>query len=341
MEFSEYIKIFGDKPGEFEKNIVEIKQRYKYGDDMAHITLKLTAVCNYHCEYCCNIPGEKTKITPVHDIMKFIPYLEEIPHENFFFYLFGGEPTVHPHIKDVCIALAEKSKELGKTCRIVIQSNAYWSIDKFEKFYSGLEDYEIATAISYHPTETNFKQILKVAKWLRENGRLDGVNVLVPDLKDIKTRKLELLTLRKILKASSINLLPIFQILNEAKVNKEFLETDIADKDIQVTYYDENGELKRVMMQTVELAAHRIMHFKGMMCNSGICLVDTDGYIYKCWASFAEDQRVLNYIHTADEAYSREQFRHLISKPMLCPYNTCACEESHRRWRPGEWENGV
>eukprot|EP01025_Chloroclados_australasicus_P015927 TRINITY_DN1776_c0_g2_i1.p1 TRINITY_DN1776_c0_g2~~TRINITY_DN1776_c0_g2_i1.p1 ORF type:complete len:368 (-),score=23.50 TRINITY_DN1776_c0_g2_i1:512-1471(-) len=80
------------------------------------VNLHLIKSCNYKCKFCFATFNDIGKVKPflaLEDSIKLLNMLKEAGTEKVNFV--GGEPTIHPHIKQ----LLEHSKELGFTASIV------------------------------------------------------------------------------------------------------------------------------------------------------------------------------------------------------------------------------
>lgn len=338
MEVSDFNYAIGvngeQKKTNFEHKILQVRQNFKTKRKRAKVIFKVTAICNYSCDYCCNFPGETTARSPLEEMRKFIPYIKEIPHDKIMFYIFGGEPTLNIKLKEICQDLLDECKRLGKEGKILIQTNGSWSIKKFDKFaqsFNGEDD--VTFAISYHPTETDVKQIMQVTRWLEKRGMLDGVNILLPDLGMMDVLEREMEAIRTYSGTDSIQIVPTFQLSWEAQQSERFHKIPKMQEDMEVTYKDDQGNIKTRMMTVTDLIGQKILHYDGLMCDDGIALVDADGSVYKCWAAYGEGHRAFNYVHVQDEDWAHQQFRELISKPMLCEYKTCICDLFNDKWK--------
>lgn len=320
---------------DFEHKVTRVEHKFKSKKRRCKVTFKVTATCNYHCDYCCNFPGEHNLRTNVEDMKKFIPYIKHIPHEKIFFYMFGGEPTLNRGLKELSMALVEECHRLGKDVRLLVQTNGHWKPEKYKEFFADIpRDYDITFSLSYHPTETDFKQIAMTTMTLKELERLDGINILMPDLSYLPRLKKEMADLKRFSRFDSMQIVPTFQTSWEAQQSPEFHATQKLEKEMRVTYIDENGEEKQKDMTVTDLIGQKILHYDGLMCGDGIVLLDTDGYVYKCWAAYGQQHRVFNYITSEDYEYDSQKFEKLISEPMLCKYKTCVCDLFNPKWKP-------
>lgn len=336
MEASEFVDLIKvddkEQKSDFEKKIVRIQQRFKTDKSRCRIVFKVTAVCNYTCDYCCNLPGEEDLRTDIERMRKFLPYIKDIPHDKVFYYMFGGEPTLNRGLKDICLDLGRETIAQGKELKILIQTNGFWSVKKFEEFCEDIpKDWDLRFAISYHPTQTTAAQIMKVSRWLMNNDRFDGINVLFSKMDEGPRLEKEIKMFRRFFGKEAIQLMPTFQIADAAQKSELYHSIEKTEPDVKITY-KEDGEEKVRLINFIDLIGEKILHYEGMMCGDGVAVLDTDGYIYKCWSAYAEKDRVLNYINTDYDEYNREKFRKVIGEPILCKYKTCVCEIFNDKW---------
>lgn len=103
--------------------------------------LIITSVCNFNCPYCrgTDINGEKGHM-PLKDILHVIDLWSKHDIQNIR--LSGGEPTLHPNIKEIVKYIKEVCKDIK---HIAISTNGYSDIKLYKELISlGVNDYSIS-----------------------------------------------------------------------------------------------------------------------------------------------------------------------------------------------------
>lgn len=113
-----------------------------------HVTLELTEKCNQDCHYCLwhNNSTEFSKLDLVNSIIENLYLLDN----KYTFYLFGGEPTIHPNFREIIKKIYSKKEKVKD---IFIQTNLARSKDWFKNTITLFP--ELRFLCSYHNHQNN------------------------------------------------------------------------------------------------------------------------------------------------------------------------------------------
>lgn len=339
MKREDVFECFGTDREDFEKKMISMETLFDSEKDRCKLFINLANVCNLSCEYCCAQEHPRQNYLSVKDYNTFLNnYLPRIEADKIFFYMFGGEPTLHPHFDLMTQMSIDKAKELGKEYIIITQSNMTWKPKRTKEYIKKFKDQgEIYFALSFHPIDerANFKNFCTNARLFYEEGMLDGINLMMPtmDRFDEMVRYQEMAEFYT--HPTKVQVLPIFQIYRNTRDQEKYWSIYSNEKEFVVNYIEE-GELKRKEASLMEINMFGFMHFKGYKCDPGHIVIDTEGNYFKCQAEMLE-QNIRGSVRTDTDLTN---FENLANKCMTCPYDICLldfyCKKSREENSLGE-----
>jgi hypothetical protein len=147
------------------------------------IDWSMGSMCNYHCSYCPPaLHDGKAKWASLENIYGFIDRLYEHYDTNFQFLLHGGEPTLMPHLPEVCAEI----KRRDPTNMVALITNGSRTLRWWQK-NGHLFDCINLTA---HPAECDAEHLVKVCHEYYRPGE-NELNVLVTMHPDYWERDLQ------------------------------------------------------------------------------------------------------------------------------------------------------
>ena len=147
------------------------------------IDWSMGSVCNYHCSYCPTaLHDGKNSWASLENIHRFIDRLYEHYDTNFQFILHGGEPTLMPHLPEVCAEI----KRRDPTNMVALITNGSRTIRWWQR-NKHLFDCINLTA---HPAECDVEHLVKVCHEYYQPGK-NELNVLVTMHPDYWVRDLK------------------------------------------------------------------------------------------------------------------------------------------------------
>jgi organic radical activating enzyme len=162
----------------------------KIGEDANVFTLevRLTSKCNYNCYYCTDLHYNKVPIV-IHNVKNICGLINsafKIFKKPINVYIYGGEPTIYPHLYDYIDGLIE-GVDCNVEIQIDIQSNLSLKKDWWNKFckkYSDKNHY-IKICGSYHNTQTTIHSFLNKCILLKKYKMLNMITFMYNKKKNI------------------------------------------------------------------------------------------------------------------------------------------------------------
>lgn len=263
------------------------------------IEFKPTDNCNFNCSYCCFHDNSSKHLSDE----QFANYLEvlkkmDTPKEEIFLFVYGGEPTMHPKLTEMIIAINQLYKD--KKVRTLIQSNGIkWNSADYEKNHFLLKEHDIdyVFSFSFHKEFTNITEIVARINYLKMQGVFDVMTYMITR-RDIDKH------IRNIKIFESLGVpLYVRTILQES----EWFLTSPYKKYISSTpdetpyiLEDEKGTRP---LSFEDLTMGGYLNFKGYKCSSGVdaILLASNGKIYRCDMDFLYDRNMMYDVNVSNE----------------------------------------
>lgn len=296
--------------------------------DIFTIEVRLTSKCNYNCYYCTDLHYNKVPFV-VHNV-KHICELINTAYKHFnkpiYLYIYGGEPTIYPHLFDYIDGLIE-GVDCNVEIEIDIQSNlslkkSWWN--KFCNKYSDKNHY-IKICGSYHNTQTNIYKFIEKALILKKYNMLNMISFMYNRKKSVIP---DFNFATKILGYEHCEICPLI----DSRVSQP-LESDIAE----VSYIKENEDINDFKKHsfffndTIPVDNQKKSRFDfwlsndntftGYLCNTPLdrIVIDWDGSCFFCESHLFSDTPPVFNIN--NENNYTEYFSNL--KPTICKFKKC------------------
>jgi sulfatase maturation enzyme AslB (radical SAM superfamily) len=276
-----------------------------------YINLLTTNQCNNACWYCCSdcqYKKDTYEYFPDESFSRLLQFIDVQGNPSLDLHFIGGEPTLHPKLKEWCTILEER---YGFSLDMHMTTNAMKPLDYWRDFPMRRPNGTVTC--SFH---SDF--VRDVDKWfdsmrlLRDNNSLQAIFLMAQ--KD----NLDLLSglYDKYRKELPVKINPIFQCKDTPEwrafekrgfeVQNEHKETlqNYCNTDVQVLYSDGTRDDDNFDSYN---------NFQGMMCNSGFVVLPNGDVTY----CYADTKSMLNLCH--DEPKK-------IDKWHVCKFNFCNCE---------------
>ena len=302
------------------------------------ITLRLSSVCNFKCNYCSQYDND-TKPTEYENLKiileKFISNLKNLDfYDKVNWYIHGGEPTMYPKFIQIMLDMDSFHKQVNLDYEIEVQTNAsYKNLDKFQL----LKDINISFLCSYQNHQNNPIQYKKFVSNLLELNMLSCVDIM---LENFGTEN------------EYYNINNIYEWVKEKRIesNKKFgiqcNAIDGSDNDLPDTYnkfltdsnFAEKYNIKyndgsEEILDRTTVVINGINDFKFFRCNAGKnnLIIDTmdkeEIKIYKCFSDIIYQKAYPIYKFKFSENIDTNIKSILkLLKPTLCIHPKCVCE---------------
>jgi hypothetical protein len=276
-----------------------------YKNTRVYFTWFLVNWCNYSCSYCCadgamvesydkDTSNAKYKLTIVR--------LKQVK-TDFEIYMFGGEPTLHPHFNEILKELSE----IPHCKAIEIDTNLSRSLSFFENLY---KSDKVSISASYHPEYFSQAYVDKCIA-LKDNSFDAHIN-----LTDNPDDWPEVLSLVETLKANGVKY--GFNLLYSAKgreinYDEKFYETwkphfdGVDDGEYLLNFSDGSSE----SLPAIDIYGRGLDNFNGYNCVALMYNIDIDGNI----SNICTGEKLPLIVNPEDT--------HKFSK---CPLTSCNCE---------------
>ncbi len=235
------------------------------------IEIRLNEICNFNCPYCKdlhnnNIPIVKLELENYEKLFKQFDKLE--------FFIFGGEPTLHPDIVKF-VSLCKKYSD-----RIIIQTNGSNPdvIKKLINEYSG-----IIINYSYHPSNTTLSEFIKNIK-ANNMSTLGEIAVMDMPRKNIKEYKK-----LKMLFTNNVQYYPILPKTLDKLPSSEHLRSLENDPDFDLIKNDWAFTKLHHGYSNYEIWRDNILSY-GKLCTIEFhSMFIQNNLIYKCFSDIFND----------------------------------------------------
>lgn len=259
------------------------------------IEIRPTTKCNYNCYYCSDLHNNKNPILEVNtsSICDMIRSVKLILKKRVRVYIYGGEPTLYPHLLDLINKITSVCDDNDL---VEIQSNFSRGVDWFKPICKKLQYKKIVRfSGSYHNTHTTITKFLKVCLFMKKNWLLNMVTFMYNRKKCVMS---DFNLACKLLGHKHCELSPLISSTidqDESKNNGTSHEIDYMFKsencddfyqhsfmfDNNIPYETTKGKHKtsRAMMWKL-----RNYNFNGMRCSikKDKIYIDWNGAAYKC-----------------------------------------------------------
>lgn len=277
-----------------------------------HFSWTLTNWCNYSCTYCSAKPVMVDKWKKDENISKYKLTLEKLKRFDapFHIQLYGGEPSLHPNIKDILLGL----KQIDNCKQISIITN----LSKSLNFWKDIMMPGVDVCASFHPEYYDDQFISKIKFLNNLKDCYIRVTVNLIDKKEYWPMTLEFI---EQLKKNNIdhNLHYLYNTpFWKSNYTEEFFKTfgsienhTYKGKNILFhTYkFDDGSTLQYKDLEIYNLGYHK---FKGFKCRPLFYQIHFNGDI----VNSCTKRPIKNLLLTKD----------LLDVTEICPCDSCACE---------------
>jgi len=309
--------------------------------DLFCVDYRLTSKCNYNCWYCTDMHNNDRKDDQFE--IKGLQNLIKALNRDIRFFLYGGEPTIHP---DFLYAVEGILDALERNSILEIQTNLSVKKEKFQFFCDRINGHRKTRPVffltSYHYTECDFEDFFNNCVIANRYKMLDQIAVMYQD--DYRTDIIKnLKILRKIFPKVKTELLPLLcgsvkensprpyedidkfyncpEALNLSKNDFSFIDR------LRVNYCDGTHSY----VSSAYLWKNRQNSFNGMLCDVGKerIVIDSNGDCYRCFNQiFDETQKAEHNIFSKKECLDFLQNM----KSITCTYDKCFFDFNHYRY---------
>jgi organic radical activating enzyme len=149
--------------------------------DIFTIEVRLTSKCNYNCYYCTDLHYNKVPFV-VHNVKHICDAINAaytVFKKPIYLYIYGGEPTIYPHLNEYLDGLIEYVN-CDVDITIDIQSNLSLKVDWWKNFcekYQKINHY-FKICGSYHNTQTTIHGFLNRALLLKKYNMLNKITFM-------------------------------------------------------------------------------------------------------------------------------------------------------------------
>lgn len=299
-------------------------------EKFANIVWQVSDVCNFRCSYC--NPGNWGGAQPNVDtkaylksLKKLISQFKEQDYTTFKIFFSGGEPTYWKPLIDICKFLHD---EIDRPL-IAVNTNLSRNLDWWEKNYHYFRD----VVASFHIEGVKPDQYMENIKFLQYRMPYVACRLLMHD-----KRFDEVVAFSERLKSELDNYVieygalfndlmphsPMYEY--KEKWKRDFLETHSYESQRKVDFcrIDEAKEAAclerysdgtdRTLIAT-RLISENLNRFKGWKCHiNNSVFINTLGHIR---LASCDAGKIVGNIRTGEIQ--------LLSKPIICPYDSCGC----------------
>ena len=290
------------------------------GKEELTVTLKLTERCNQNCSYC-QMHGEAEPMSLI-DIRTAIDRLASLKRDQYNFFIFGGEPTVHPHFRKAMEYLSEAIPP--QNLSINVQTNLKKSLTFYKEVLLSVPEIKFSASYQNHQIQ-DYKEYVKKALFLKRNNALISIDFMLEhENKDECVERFKLM---------SKCFLPVASQLLHGDRAEDFEEyEELFDQSEDMFQVD--GEFVYTKNYVVENLKNKV---KGMNCAVGYnnVFINHDGNFYLCFSHARLDQSKPcgNILSSNGDVQLKET---LSKKSYICRWNTCDCEYGLPKWRENE-----
>ena len=301
--------------------------------DIFTIEVRLTSKCNYNCYYCTDLHYNKVPFV-MHNVKHMCDLINaayRILKKPIYVYIYGGEPTIYPHLYEYLDGLIEKI-ECDVDITIDIQSNLSLKLDWWKKFckkYNGVKQY-LKICGSYHNTQSTIQDFLSKALLLKKYNMLNTVTFMYNKQKNVMS---DFNTAVKFLGIQHCEISPLIDSrvsqpkesnideLNHIKENENVdnfkSHSFFFDESIHVE--EEHGAIKKRSRFDFWLTNDNT--FTGCVCATPLdrLVIDWDGSVFYCESHLFSEKAPMFNINDLNnyELY----FKNI--KPVRCEFKKC------------------
>ena len=320
------------------KEINKIKDLMELGglskDEFFYVDFRVSSKCNYSCWYCKDMHNNKIKNT--HFDLELLRNFIRALNRKCSFFLYGGEPTIHPQFIDIVKVISETS---CPESRVEIQTNM--SI-KDEDIHKLINIEKVKILASYHHLNCDTKDFM--LKCLKSKSILKQITVMYQ--RDVSESVLEAFKKIDMVfgKSCNVELMPLLCGSIEEDEEQPYREIEgfYADKkalEISNSKGYGGATLKGKLSsgEEFETSPNELWYkkqncFKGMLCNVSKerIIIDSDGSCYKCFNEIFDGSIKPKYNITIKDRSPEEYLKNL--QHMECPYEKCFFEFNHKKF---------
>lgn len=297
------------------------------------IEVRLTSKCNYNCYYCTDLHYNKVPFVThnTKNMCDLINVAYQIIKKPIYIYIYGGEPTIYPHLHSYLDALVE-----GINCdvdiTIDIQSNLSLKLDWWKTFCEKYKDtnHYLKICGSYHNTQTTIHDFLSKAILIKKYNMLNVVTFMYNKQKNVLS---DFNTAVKFLGSKHCEISPLIdsRVSQPKESNVDELiyikeNENITDFKTHSFFFSENIPVEEKNGDTKKRSRYDFWltndnTFTGCICSSPLdrLVIDWDGSAFYCESHlFSEDKPIFNINNNNNyEIY----FKNL--KPVKCMFKKC------------------
>jgi len=288
------------------------------------VDFRLNSKCNYNCWYCKDMKNNSYNDCVV-DLDRLTNFVKALNRRCAFF-IYGGEPTLHPQILDV-VQTIKNAMTVEST--VGIQTNLSLSVDMIQSLRA--IDPNLVLSVTYHHNECDFKEFL--GKCVLAKDLVQHITVMYQSefADDILTKykylnmifpKKGVSELFPIMGSFNENLEHSYKEMDSFYLDKKALSisSSVGYSGSDLTATLEDGTSFKTNPN--ELWKNRENNFKDMMCNCSVdsITIDYDGSVYKCFNEIFDSSCKSSYNLFTDD--NPEDYLKSLTA-MKCPYERC------------------
>lgn len=280
------------------------------------IEFKPTDKCNFGCSYCCFHDNQGVHLSD-ENFYKYLEVLRNINTSNkeIFLFVYGGEPTLHPHMTEYIIRMRDNFP--NKKFRALIQSNGmHWSLEDYKHHCEILMEHDIdfQFGFSFHHESCKVSDLKPRIDYLRSIDKFETL-VYMLTRKGIDKH----VQMIKVLKGMGIPLY-VRTILQESEwIGKSEYRKWISHKPDETPFIVvDDGGVHCYSFE--ELAMQGYLNFNGYCCSAGqnVLLLSANGKIYRCDMDFLYDKNVIYDVNISTEQLFN------INECLQCTHKFCS-----------------
>ena len=301
--------------------------------DIFTIEVRLTSKCNYNCYYCTDLHYNKVPFVKhnTKNMCDLINAAYNIFKKPIYIYIYGGEPTIYPHLYSYLDALVE-GIQCDVDITIDIQSNLSLKLDWWKKFcerYKSVNHY-LRICGSYHNTQTTIHDFLSKAVLLKKYGMLNVITFMYNKQKNVLSDfnvavkflgsehcEISPLIDSRVSQPKESNIDELVYIKENENIDEFKEHSFFFNENIPVQEGD--GQFKKRSRFDFWLTNDNT--FTGCLCSSPLdrLVIDWDGSAFYCESHlFSETPPIFNVNETNDyEAYFKSV------QPVKCAFKKC------------------
>ena len=299
----------------------------KNEQDFIFIKIYVCDLCNYNCWYCYNKQPRKNNLIDLNIVLNYLSQIYNITNRSLFIELIGGEPTLHPQLKE----FMHKLENIDYIKTIFLYSNFSQSI---EYYVDACQLSKLDINFSWHRIyndKLNKQFYYKAQKFLQfiNNIKRDHCsfsvmyepNNIINSLFIYKMlNKIHPHTdLLMVGQPKKINNIGRYQYSTiDYQTYKTILNNSIQPKEVNIVYNDGSIEQFSILEMMNKLDKNELS-FYNWKCNAGIdrLYIHSDGNVYSCQQYYENSLNPIMNIYT--DSYVKPY-------PIKCQCELCICE---------------